>query len=350
MWGVLQEELLMRHITFPLMALAIVAMAASSQAFAASEVKDDAHFFSPEAVTAANSRLKALEQKYRRSVMIETLADIPADKRSGYTAERKNQFYAGWLKERAQANKVDGLYVLITREPAHLQVGIGQQLQRMGFTNDDRDRVRDALSTAFKRKQYDDGLSDAINAIATTLDEKSKTFSTGATNAPTQRGSTTATPMPTTGATPTSKTPGWTWFTWLLVIGGGLLLLRLVMSAFRRPAPVYTGSASGQVPYGGGTQPGYGPGPGGAGGGGFMSGMLGGLLGGAAGNWAANRWFGHGEEPRRPDSLPPQGPDAGLDNSTGADFGGPGGDVGGGADFGGSDSGGGGDSGGGSDF
>src|SRR5690242_15668217 len=121
----------MRHIAFPLMALAIVAMTAASQAFAASEVKDDAHFFSPEAVTAANSRLKSLEQKYHRSVMIETLPDIPADKRSGYTAERKNQFYAGWLKERAQANKVDGLYVLITREPAHLQVGIGQQLQRM---------------------------------------------------------------------------------------------------------------------------------------------------------------------------------------------------------------------------
>ena len=312
-------------------------------------ITDEGKFFSEETLKSAKAEIQRLEQKYSKDITVETFASIPDNKEPEFKSKGKNQFFADWFRERARDLKISGIYILICKDPAHLQVGAGQQMYREGYTTADRDQLRDTLLQHFRNKQYDEGLNAALNLSANEFDEMSRLHPT------THRGSGSA-PVAPTGSRGTSggggssatgsSGPQLGWFAWLLIVIGGLLLIRLIARAFRRPA----------YPPGGG----YGPGPGGgygpggygggygapppSGGGGFFSSMLGGLFGGAAGNWLANRWMGGGGESSR-ESRESGAPDRG---STGGDFGeGPPADQGGGGDFGGGSDAGGGDFGGG---
>jgi uncharacterized membrane protein YgcG len=66
---------------------------------------------------------------------------------------------------------VIGIYVLITKEPGHIQVEVGHETQKAAFTSKDRDRLRDILIDGFQKKEYDRGLLDAVQFVEKTLDE-----------------------------------------------------------------------------------------------------------------------------------------------------------------------------------
>jgi uncharacterized membrane protein YeaQ/YmgE (transglycosylase-associated protein family) len=307
------------------------------------DVSDEAKFFSPEAVRKANEAINRIKEKNHKDVVVETYPRIPENKKSEYSPARKDEFYIAWMRERAQALKVDGIYILITRDPSHLQVGVGAQTSRMGFTREDRDKVRNILVERFKRKEYDSGLLDSITFVSNRFDELGRARPAAAP----ARGAS----SPTTGSR-SSSPGGLSWMTWLIIGIVGLLIVRFIMRSFQRMA--YSGPQPPAGPggtYGGGG--GYGPPP--AGGGGFFTSMLGGLFGGAAGNWLANRWTGGSSETQ---NRPPEhlGDEGRSFEGSGGDFGNNeppsgGGDFGspadqGGGDFGGGESGGGSDGGG----
>jgi uncharacterized membrane protein YgcG len=138
------------------------------------EVQDGAGFFKPETIAKVNDALADIGKKHKKDLLIETYATVPADKVAAVKAmdkEARATFFQDWGNSRARRRRVDGIYVLITKEPGHIQVEVGRETQKAAFTTKDRDRLRDILIEAFQKKEYDRGLIDAVQFVEKTLDE-----------------------------------------------------------------------------------------------------------------------------------------------------------------------------------
>jgi uncharacterized protein len=349
--------------------LALVAAAgllAVAPAFAAltAEVHDAAGMFKPETVKEANAVVRAIKHDHGQDLLVETYTGIPADRKSEYEKvkddkEKRKHFFAEWARARFKAAEVNGVYILITKDPGYLQIEVGNITAGKAFTMKNRDHLEELMLKEFKAKEHDKGLLDGVEYVRKAMDDNLK--GTKAERPAPEAAPPTDVPGPTTGLPSLFSHGGWLGplCIGLAVIAGLWVLfaiIRGVMGA-RRP---YGPAGDGGPGYGG---PAYG--------GGFLSGMLGGLFGGVAGGWLYDRFFhggggfgGGGSAPAggaTPQAPPPQqdtdasgvggdfGPDTGDDVDTGGgDFGGDagggdtgGGDFGGGGDTGGGDTGGG---------
>jgi uncharacterized membrane protein YgcG len=330
------------HAFFSLLATLVLLI---GNPFASADVQDDAGLFSDDAVRQANFDLREIKQKYGKDLLVETHAALPAELKSQVNAQNKDKLYADWAQQRGRAAKLDGVIVLITREPSHLQIGVGNKTQQKAFSLRDRDRMRDQMLTSFRQKQYDQGLLGAVQMYRQTLADNLGSGSA----APVERTSPANSGAADRGAQSTGRSGGgmsmWSIVIWGIIIFFGA---RLLMRLFRRRA---TPNAGGMVGRPGWNQPGYGRG------GGLGTGLGGGILGGMLGGWLGGHMFG-GSRGSAYGAPPPPPSEGGQEPgvfsnehdanfaSSGGDFGG--GDLGGGGggDFGG----GGGDSGGGGDF
>jgi hypothetical protein len=307
------------------------------------QVRDDAGFFDAATIEKANAVIRQIKQDHGKDLSVETFGSIPPGLSAQYDPQRKDEFFDRWAAQRAADLKLDGVEVLICKDPARVQVQAGKNTIQRAFTQANLDRVRDILVGGFRSQNYNPALLSAVDYAKQSFDQNMGSARSGgggpvagqnsgrgagggASNSPA--------PIPPTS---TRFSPGC--FTWVLIIGGGLLLLSFIRRLFS--------GGGGSRSYGGAGYGGYGYG----GGGGFGRGILGGLLGGMLGGYMQDRWSrGH---------TPP--PDAGaggtfgdsgsaFPSDQGQGFSGTGGDFdagggGGGGDFGG---GGGGDAGGGS--
>jgi uncharacterized membrane protein YgcG len=135
----------------------------------ANQVKDYAHFFSTGAVQAANTRLGQLHQGSRKNVIIETFPTVERDKiqqAEAMTAEARNRYFAGWVRDRSRASGVDGIHVLICKSPGHVEIASGPETQKQTFKSADRAKLLAALNKNFGARQYDQGLGEAVELIA----------------------------------------------------------------------------------------------------------------------------------------------------------------------------------------
>jgi uncharacterized membrane protein YgcG len=328
-----------------LLAVAVVLVSISMARATGAGIQDAAGFFSTEAITTAEQQIAAIHKKFGKGLRVETYANIPTDRTDQYTPEKRTEFFAAWAYQRAKAIGLDGVIVLICKDPTFLQVEVGDRTQQHAFTLANRDHMRDLLVTAFKQRHFDDGLQQAVTYYGTSLQANLGEPGTGArpsvAPAPGGRPS-----MPAAQESPPS-TPqinhSLLWLIGIVVVGGvGLWwLLR------RRSRP---GAYGGAQPSSGyppddyrGAQPGMGyPPPDyryGGGGGGFGRGFGGGILGGLLGGWLGNR-LARRDTSSSPDDSSDAAPrtpgwGGGGDASPGPDFSGdqPA-DVGGGGDFG----------------
>src|SRR5437879_6424535 len=97
------------------------------------QVRDDAHFFSANAVEQANSIIKQIKQDHSKDFMVETYPAIPPDLQSSYSPDRKDQFFSDWAVKRAEDQGVNGVFVLICRNPSHLYVQAGRETRKQAF-------------------------------------------------------------------------------------------------------------------------------------------------------------------------------------------------------------------------
>jgi uncharacterized protein len=317
---------------------------------ALAEVKDETGMFSSSAIQQADQATRQIKQKYGKEMLVEVFPEIPAELRSQYSPDRKDQFFAEWMKRRAQELKVNGVYVLICRNPSHLQVDAGADTKQRAFTAQNIEQLKNILVTRFRNKQYDEGLLEAVNYVDRTL--AANLGSGGAAGAANPQYHYQAPGGPTAAPNRPATKTGMSWIWWVLLIG---IAIFIISRFLRRRAPGNTMYTQ-QYPGGYGPAGGYPPGSYPPQSGGFGRGILGGLLGGMAGGWLydklGHRDQGSGYAPP-PDNSGFSGPSVGDDagqgftGGSGGDFGGGGGDFGGGGDAGG----GGGDSGGsGGDF
>ena len=104
---------------------------AGGQAIAAvPEVRDDGHFFKPETLKKANDIIREIHDEFKQDLVIETFQTPPggeekAKQLKATTGEARERFFKDWLRQRAEAERVGGVYVLICRSPGHVEVGTG---------------------------------------------------------------------------------------------------------------------------------------------------------------------------------------------------------------------------------
>jgi hypothetical protein len=151
------------------------ALACASSSYAvAPEVKDLAGFFKPEAVAKANKEIREIARSYDRDLLVETFPVIPGDQSvrvKGMPVTEREKFFANWAEDRAEAAVVNGIYVLICKEPAHLQVLVTQK-GRQVFDREAQGRLRTILLKNFREKKYDQGLQEAIQFVRDRLANK----------------------------------------------------------------------------------------------------------------------------------------------------------------------------------
>lgn len=241
---------------------------------AAEHIHDEAGLFSRETVSAAERQIAALERQHRHGVTIETFETVSAGRRAEFekmSASEKNRFYSEWLEQRARKQRAEGLFILVTKEPRHVQVGVSSRLRAAGFTDAAKQDVLQTLLADFKENRYDSGLTAALEKVERRY---AQLHSVSPTTRPV--GS-----RPAAAPGPTQRASGWSVGTWLIIaaviIGGMMLLSRLGRST---PASYGPGGGTGY--------PSAGPG----GGGGFLGNMMGGLFGAMAGNWLYDSFSG----------------------------------------------------------
>src|SRR5262245_53151517 len=150
--------------------LGLLNLGARAQA-AAAEVRDEAHFFSASAVAQANESIKEIKQQYKKDLLIETVGHVPDDKKDEANSSDekvKGRFYANWAIQRARAEGVNGIYVLITREPGHVEVVVGNQTRTV-FPDEKRHGLSQLLLSHFRQKEYDEGLLAAVKDVRSVL-------------------------------------------------------------------------------------------------------------------------------------------------------------------------------------
>lgn len=149
-------------------------MTASSAYAVAPQVKDGGGFFSASAIEKANQKITDIERRFHRDLEIETVQTVPKDKVDQVKtmdASERSKFFEAWARSRARGEAVNGIYILICRQPGHFTVLVGNKTQNRDFTLSDRKKLVDQLGTALGKKEFDSGLLEAVNFVEKAMAE-----------------------------------------------------------------------------------------------------------------------------------------------------------------------------------
>src|SRR5215471_16140479 len=123
------------------MLLASMALASMAQAMPNPRVQDDGGFFSADAIATANERIAQIKRDFGKDLFIQTVSGVPESRRASFRPEQRQQFFQQWSLEIGQANKVDGIVVLISRDPGYLQVAPSHEMLKQAFVAQNRDAL-----------------------------------------------------------------------------------------------------------------------------------------------------------------------------------------------------------------
>ncbi|MEI6537003.1 MAG: TPM domain-containing protein, partial [Verrucomicrobiaceae bacterium] len=135
-------------------------------------IHDNAGFFSDGAKADASSNITDLQKRVKKDVCVETFAEIPADLRQGLNLQDKaavNRVCEQWALKRAKELTVNGVYMLLVKQPPHLQVEVGNDTQRQAFTLADRDRLVNTMLAKLRAKDNDGALREGVSYVAASM-------------------------------------------------------------------------------------------------------------------------------------------------------------------------------------
>lgn len=251
-----------------------VALLFGSVGFAAPGIQDHAGLFSSEAKAEVAKVMSDLHKRTGRDLFVETFGEIPSKWGGGVDLKDRaaaHSMYERWAGNQARDGRVNGVYVLIVKQPGHLHSVVGNETLKNAFSMADRDELIKTMMTRLKEKNFDGALRDGASFVSRTISRNLKASPASVRKIPSWRSESVA-----------SGIPGWA----LVLMGlfGVVLVIRLIGSLFSGGGGGYAGGMGGGYPVGGGYPMG--------GGGGFFRSMMGGLFGAAAGMWMYDRFFG----------------------------------------------------------
>lgn len=129
------------------------------------QVWDEAHFAKPQSVSQIDQILAEIHDRFSKDLMIETFPCIPEDLKQKYQEQGKEKFYEGWTRSEAFQLGVNGVMVLVTGDPPHLQVEVGLDTRQKAFTLDDRNELVEVLVRAFEKKDFNGGMLQAAQFV-----------------------------------------------------------------------------------------------------------------------------------------------------------------------------------------
>lgn len=288
-------------------------------------VRDNGVFFSDSAKSEATRRISEIEREYKKDLVIETFKEIPEEIKQGVELTDKaalGRLFEQWTVKQAKQQKVNGVYILLTKEPAHIQIVVGNDTQKKAFTLMDRTNLTSLMLNKLRKKQNDEALLEGVNFVLTTMASHAPPHNRG------NNVSSSSASSPVKGV-PSEQANPWSW---LIIAVIGIAAIWLIVGVLRS---VMGGRAA---TAGSGMSPGFG-------GGGMFGSLLGGMFGAAAGMWLYDQFSGNHGNAWGADQDNRSGGSTGFSGQD-TDYSGTGGDFGG--DFGGGDSGG--DASGGGDF
>jgi hypothetical protein len=145
----------------------VVTMANGRLRAVAPQISDDGHFFSAEAIKRGNAQIHDLMKNFGRDLLIETFATAPKDqldKLKAMAAEERRKYFHGWATDRAQSAVVNGIYIMVCKDPPHVQVEITPKASAV-FDKATRDQLVQELLKNFQAKRFDEGLDAAVRIV-----------------------------------------------------------------------------------------------------------------------------------------------------------------------------------------
>lgn len=283
-------------------------------------VLDNGDFFSDSAKKEATRKIAQIETQFKKDLVIETFTTIPDEIKRGVDLTDKtasSKMFEQWAVEEAKRQNVNGIYVLLSSEPAHLHIAVDDETQNTAFSLKERDSLVGLMLSKLRSKQNDEALSECVNFVSTKMESHSVP-------GPSVTGLTSPSAAGSEKAVQSEQATPWSWIIIAVVGVGAIWLILGVIRSLMAGRGATAGPGMGSS----------------AGGGGMFSSLLGGMFGAAAGMWIYDQFSGSNgnalggeEENRSVGSTDFSGQDTGY-SGTGGDFGGSdsGGD-GGGGDF-----------------
>jgi hypothetical protein len=142
----------------------------------APEIRDDAKMFSPAAVKKADDAIRKIYIDHDRDVLIETFASVPAEdleKVKAMDKAEKTTYFTRWAKDRVTQRGVNGVYVLICKEPRFLRAGVVEKVPHR-FPKGFADVVEETLLKDFKDAHFDEGLEQVVRLVQDKLEKQAK--------------------------------------------------------------------------------------------------------------------------------------------------------------------------------
>lgn len=161
------KRLLNRRSVQALRSTESVAARAEEKREAPLKSKDDGKFFSEEAWKKVQAAAEKLLKEKRIDLQIETFTTLPdadAEKLKAMSADERGKAYKAFAEKRAKEEKLDGIYIAITKSPGHIFVHIGGR-SAASFPADFGPKLTKSLLSAFREKKFDDGLNECLNLI-----------------------------------------------------------------------------------------------------------------------------------------------------------------------------------------
>src|SRR5262245_8509907 len=137
-------------------------------------ILDTANFFSADAIARAKHDMELIAHRFGRDLRVETYPGLPESDRasaSQLTGEARTAFFREWTQRRARAEGVNGVTVLICRDPSYLYVNVAEDARTVITAAEER-RIREAILSKFREKKYDEGLDAAVRLVREALAEQ----------------------------------------------------------------------------------------------------------------------------------------------------------------------------------
>ena len=151
----------------------LVALLSPAGAFAGSvpyltgRVVDDAQILSPNAQTRLTAALKAHEQATSNQIVVLTVPTIQPESIEEYAVDVFNNWKLG------QQGQNNGVLVVVVPQDRRMRIEVGYGLEPILTDAMAGAIIRDIMTPAFKRADYDAGVQDGVAAIIARLEGKS---------------------------------------------------------------------------------------------------------------------------------------------------------------------------------